>query len=176
MLLLAIILGFFGIDPGVNFADQAKKFNVSEKILESICRYESDSGRIKHHKNKNGTWDIGLCQNHRKKSKRRPKMPSDIDSVAEAAEELAYWYRAHRKFCVKLYQKTGRCGNISGGKFRGVKNCTRNHHWFHHYNSGFRVLLNDYGNKVYCYMNNNFKKCSKKKWKRMKRNFFRNRN
>jgi hypothetical protein len=101
-------------------------------------------------------------------------MPNDVDSVAEAAEELAYWYKAHNKFCVRLHKKTGRCGTVKYGKFRGVKNCTRRHHWFHHYNSGFRVLSNDYSSKVYCYMNNNHKKCNNKKWKKMKNNFFKN--
>lgn len=172
MWILSLIIGLFFIDPNVDFAAAAAEHNIPKKLLEGICKYESDSGRVKHHKNRNGSWDVGLCQNHRGKSTKRPRIPSDIDSVEEAAEELAYWKKAHNKFCVKHYNKTGKCGYVKHGKFRGVKDCTRNHHWFSHYNHGFRVLSNNYDSKVHCFMNNNFKKCSSKKWKTMKKDFF----
>jgi hypothetical protein len=172
MILVTVFIAILGISPDVNFAEIANKYGVSAALLESVCRYESDSGRIKHYKNNNGTWDVGLCMNHRKKSKKRPKIPGDVASVTEAAKELVMWRKVHNKYCVKHYNKTKTCGVIRRGKFRGVKNCTRNHHWFHHYNSGNRVLKNNYGNKVYCFMKNNNKKCSEKKWKKMKKEFF----
>lgn len=167
MWILSLIIGLFFIDPNVDFAAAAAEHNIPKKLLEGICKYESDSGRVKHYKNRNGSWDVGLCQNHRKKSAKRPKVPNDIDSVAEAAEELAYWRKAHNKFCVKHYKKTGQCGYVRYGKFRGVKNCTRNHFWWEHYNHGFRVLKNEYGRKAKCFMEKGNKKCKEKEWKKV---------
>jgi len=150
---------------GTYFQATAKKYGVDAAVLEGICRYESGNGSKKWHRNKNKSWDIGFCQNHRTTtSDTRPKMPSDKASVREAARELLYWEKQHTKFCVKLYSSTGKCGYKKYGKWRGIKNCHRPHPWWGHYNWGFRVLKNNYDKKVQCFINNGFKKCKRKLW------------
>lgn len=151
------------------FARVAERYDVDPAVLEGICRYESDSGRSKSRRNKNGTWDVGYCQNHGySKSDEVPEIPSNRASVREAAKELRYWRKQHSRFCEKLYTETGKCGEVRSGKWRGVKNCHRPHPWWGHYNWGFRVLTNNYDRKVQCFIDNGFKKCKKKRWREVK--------
>jgi len=148
------------------FIKAAAKKKVDPVVLEGICRYESGSGRSKLHHNKNGTWDVGYCQNHRY-AKQQPRIPTNRRSIREAAGELAYWKRKHQKICVELVRDTGKCYYVRYGKRRGVRNCKRPHPWWEHYNHGYRVLRNNYGKKVQCSINNNFKKCKEKQWKQI---------
>lgn len=137
----------------------AANYNVDPVALEGICRYESDHGRVLAHQNKNGSWDVGFCQNHRPKSNTRPPIPTITESIFEAAEELAYWKHQHTRFCVKMYNRRETCGFRKYGSWHGIKRCWRDHSYIAHYNHGFRVLANNYGRKVLCLMNNNFQKC-----------------
>lgn len=159
-----VVLLFLSSATQKYFERYAALWKVELLLLEGICRYESDSGRILVHKNKNGSWDVGYCMNHRKKSKNIPKIPSRASSIREAAKELAYWERQHNKYCVKLYEEKGKCGIYTRGKWRGVKDCWRPHFWWAHYNWGYRVLQNNYGHKVQCFIDNKFKKCDKNRW------------
>ena len=144
-----------------DYRTPAKKYGVDPTVLEGLCRYESGNGRKKIHHNKKGSWDVGLCQNHRsKRTNKRPRIPSDKDSIREGAKELAYWKKQHQRFCIEGLANTGSCGP--------VKNCRRNHGWFGHYNWGFRVLSNHYDQKVQCFINNGFKKCEKREWKKIR--------
>ena len=152
----------------LDFHTPAHKKGISPKVLEGICRYESDSGRLKVNHNRNGSWDVGFCQNHRGVSKRQPKIPADQASIREASKEAQYWHRQHERFCINHYAETGECGSVIYGKWRGVKNCQRPHFWWSHYNHGFRVLKNNYDRKVACFIKNGFKKCSKQEWKQIK--------
>jgi len=163
MLIQAFVLALI-IDSTL-FNTIALKYAVDPVVLEGICRYESGNGRKKYHRNKNGSWDVGFCQNHRRKRKRRPRIPTDKASITEAARELRYWKKQHNKFCNVLYSKTKRCGSILYGKWRGVKNCWRPHPWWAHYNWGFRILRNNYDKKVQCFINNKFQKCKKTQWR-----------
>ena len=65
------------------FATEAANAGIDADILEGVCRYESDSGKYLAHHNENKTWDVGYCQNHRKKSSKQPAIPSDDDSIKE---------------------------------------------------------------------------------------------
>lgn len=151
--------------PSSVFKAQAKAKKVNPVVLEGICRYESGNGRVKHHHNKNGTWDVGFCQNHRYSTKdTAPAIPTNEESVKEAAVELSYWAKQHERFCVKMVEETGECGFQGAKKWIGVKNCKKPHPWWSHYNHGFRVLNNDYAQKVQCFIDNNFKKCKKNQW------------
>lgn len=166
------LIGFTKPQIGLDYQTPAKKYGISAKLLEAVCRYESDHGRVLKYKNKNGTWDVGFCMNHRGKSKFAPKIPSPQASIEEAAKELAYWKKHHTKYCVHLLENKGVCGTVKHGKWRGINNCRKPHHWFHHYNSGFRVLRNYYGSKVYCLSKNGFKKCQVAEWKRLRKDTF----
>lgn len=149
------------LDLGGQYIPQV---SVSNKILNGVCAYESDNGRILHHKNRNGSWDVGFCMNHRGDSEERPPIPSKEASYKEAEKELRYWKRMHFKFCVHHYLLTGECGEVKHGKWRGVKNCQRKHSWWSHYNTGFRVFGRDrYGARVACFIKSGFKKCSQEK-------------
>lgn len=144
-----------------DFAVAAAKYGVDATILEGICRYESDSGRIKLHRNKNGSWDVGYCQkNYGKKRQKKPKVPHDKVSLRQGAKALVYWKRQHERFCVRRLTKTGKCG--------AVKGCRRSHAWFGHYNWGFRVLKNGYDKKIRCFIDNGFKKCKRKVWRKIR--------
>lgn len=161
-----------GLSSGT-FEKVASKYSVDSTILEGICRYESDSGRVKHHQNKNGTWDVGYCQNHLYYTGDEvPEIPSDRKSAKKAAKELKYWKHQHKRFCVDMVKETGECGFSSGKKWIGVKNCKKPHHYFSHYNHGFRVLSNNYGHKVYCFVENGFNRCSKEEWRKLKKDYF----
>ena len=151
-----------------DFHTPAYNQGVDPKVVEGVCRYETDSGRVKVHHNRNGSWDVGYCQNHRKVSKRQPRIPKDQASVNEAAKELRYWARQHKRFCVDMVRETNKCGKVIHGKWRGIRNCKRPHYWFIHYNHGFRVNKDTYDKKVACFIENGFKKCPKKRWKRMR--------
>lgn len=141
------------------FLAAAHSHNIDPTVLEGICRYETDSGRVLVHHNRNGSWDVGYCQNHRPPSSRRPPIPNQIDSIFEAAGELAYWKRQHRRFCVHMLNKRGTCGKVIYGKWRGITSCRRDHKWFSHYNWGFRVLRNGYDRGVKCFIKKGFEKC-----------------
>ncbi len=144
-----------------DFVTAAEKYGIDATILEGVCRYESDSGRTKLNQNKNGSWDVGYCQkNYGKKRQKKPKIPSNKTSLRQGAKALAYWKEQHQRFCVKGLAKTGKCGS--------VKNCRRNHAWFGHYNWGFRVLKNGYDRKVHCFINNGFRKCKRKVWRKIR--------
>jgi len=154
--------------PSKLFQKEALRVGIDPVVLEGICRHESGNGMFKHHHNKNGTWDVGFCQNHRyTKSKKKPRIPTNAQSIREAAKELQYWHRQHERFCVHTLATTGKCGVVKHGKFRGIKNCKRPHPWWEHYNHGFRVLTNQYGKKAQCAMNNDFKRCKKKQWSKI---------
>jgi len=155
-------------DKEIDVYTPAQKAGVNVLILEGICRYESDSGRVKVHRNKNGSWDVGYCQNHRGKTKKQPPIPRNQSSVNEAAKELQYWYTQHQRFCVDLYKETKKCGVVRHGKWRGVKRCHKPHFWWAHYNHGFRVLSNKYDYKVNCFIKNGFKRCHPRKWGQVK--------
>lgn len=144
-----------------DFTAPAAKYNVDPTILEGICRYESDSGRIRLRQNKNGSWDVGYCQkNYRGKREKPPKIPSNKTSLRQGAKALAYWKKQHKRFCIKGLAESGKCG--------AIKNCRRNHAWFGHYNWGFRVLKNGYDRKIQCFIDNNFRKCKKKRWRKIR--------
>ena len=150
------------------FKKEAAKSDIDPNVLEGICRYESASGVFKQHRNRNGTWDVGFCQNHRyTKGVLPPNIPSNSQSISEAAKELKYWRKQHKHFCVHTLKLTGKCGYNKYGKFRGIKNCKRPHPWWQHYNHGFRVLTNNYGKKVQCAINNKFKRCKEKQWSKL---------
>lgn len=151
-----------------DFQRIAARHKVNPVILEGICRYESNHGQFKVHHNRNGTWDVGYCQNHRyDRGDNPPPIPGDRASIQEAARELKYWRKQHQKFCVDLYQSTGQCGKRRRRKWRGMKNCHRPHPWWGHYNWGFRVLKNNYDKKVQCFIDNGFKRCKEKKWRKV---------
>lgn len=165
-LVYTLVLSLFM--PSSLVSEIAFKSGVDPSILEAICRYESNSGRKLTHHNKNGTWDVGYCQNHRySTSDKHPRIPSTKASVKEAAKEIKYWKRQHEKFCVKMKTNTGRCGSIRGKKWVGIKNCHRPHPFWVHYNHGFRVLRNNYAQKVQCFMNNKNRMCKKNQWKKI---------
>lgn len=150
------------------FSQEATRAGINTRILKGVCHYESDFGHYLSHHNENGSWDVGYCQNHRtKKTKNHPAIPSDDASIVEAADELAYWKKQHQRFCVKLLNKTGECGSVKYGKWRGVKNCKQPHPWWGHYNWGFRVKSNNYDKKIQCFMDNGFKRCKAKQWKKI---------
>jgi hypothetical protein len=166
--LLLLLTATFAIPSlRVDFVTAAKKHNIEPRLLEAICRFESGHGRFKYHKNRNGSWDVGLCQNHRGVSENRPAIPANHISVKEAAKELAYWKREHNKYCVALYSASGACGKTINGKWRGVKNCHRPHPYWSHYNHGYRVLRNGYAKRVACFMLSGLRKCSKQEWKKI---------
>lgn len=150
-------------DPSLGGQYRPQVF-VGNKILNGVCAYESDHGRILYHKNRNGSWDVGFCMNHRGPSDERPPIPSKRASYKEAERELRYWKKMHSKFCVRHYLLTGTCGEVKYGKWRGVRNCQRKHSWWSHYNTGFRVFSKDrYGARVACFIKSGFKKCSQEK-------------
>jgi hypothetical protein len=163
-----IFLAALAVEQQSYFERYAAQYGIDPVLLEGICRYESDSGRRLRYKNKNGTWDVGFCMNHRPRSKQPPRIPSRRASIKEAARELAYWKRQHNRFCVHRYRKTGTCGSYKYGKWRGVKNCWRPHAWWGHYNWGFRVSKRRYDKKVKCFIDNGFKKCRKRQWRSTK--------
>jgi hypothetical protein len=151
------------------FTKPAQNRGLDPVLLKGICLYESGGRAQQAHRNRNGTWDVGYCQNHRRRSAEAPRIPSKRASIWEGARELAKWKRVHNKLCVKHYQATGTCGNYSrDGRFRGVKNCHRPHLWFGHYNWGYRILKNNYDRKVSCLINNNFKRCKEEQWRKVK--------
>jgi len=170
MFLKAITALVFVVSTGPTTADfqyEAAKRGINPTVLAGICHYESDFGRVKVNKNKNGTWDVGYCQNNTKRLRYVPKVPSDQVSVQKAAKELRYWKRQHNRFCVHLRKRTGKCGKMMYGDWVGIKNCKRPHPWWAHYNWGFRVVRNNYGRRIQCFINSGFKRCSRKKWRRV---------
>jgi hypothetical protein len=168
LFILSLTSSALAAPPSKVFQREALKVGIDPVVLEGICRYESGNGFFKHHHNKNGTWDVGFCQNHRYyKGDKKPKIPTNADSIKEAAKELQYWHRHHERFCVHTLKATGKCGYTSGGKFRGMKNFKRPHPWWEHYNHGFRVLTNRYGKKVQCFINGGFKRCKKNQWRKV---------
>lgn len=138
------------------------------KTLIHLCKYESDKGRLLHHHNKNNTWDVGYCMNHKGVSKHMPNIPSRKQSIKEGLKELKLWRKVHNKYCVHLYNNKKVCHIKKNKRKIGVKNCNRKHVWYSHYNHGYRVLKNNYSFKVKCYIDNNNKKCSKKEWNKTK--------
>jgi hypothetical protein len=144
------------------------KTGIDPAVVEGICRHESGDGRRLVNKNKNGTWDVGYCQNNMPATRYRPRIPSTSESIALAVKELSYWKKQHNRFCVKMVQRWGSCGFIKYGQWWGIKNCRRAHPWWAHYNWGFRVLRNNYDKKVQCRINNNFKWCKRSQWKIIK--------
>ena len=140
---------------------EAKKNDIDPIVLEGICRYESDNGRILFYRNKNGSFDVGFCMNNRRMGEPET-IPTKKQSIKEAAKELKYWKRQHERFCVKMLIETGKCGfTSSSGRWHGIKNCKRPHPWWAHYNWGFRTSNNGYDRRVMCFMKNGFKKCKK---------------
>lgn len=149
------------------FDASAQRHEINPLLLEGVCRFESDHGRVKRHKNYNGSWDVGFCMNHRAPSKHPPRIPNPRASIKEAAWELAYWKQQHRKYCVRMLNQEGRCGKVVYGKWRGVSKCWRPHPYYAHYNHGFRVLKNGYAKRVACYITNGFKRCKKRRWQKI---------
>jgi hypothetical protein len=156
---LALLIPVFLSISAPNFRGPAAKRGIDPLVLEGICRYESAGGRILSHQNKNGTWDVGYCMNHRRKTLKRPRIPSKQRSVNEAAYELSKWQAAHKKYCLKLLQEKGHCGPM--------KWCQRPHPWWEHYNHGYRVLKNGYAKRVQCFINKGFKRCKRKEWRKI---------
>jgi len=160
--------------PKSDVNSAATESGIDAQVLEGVCRFESGNGKFLTHHNRNGTWDVGYCQNHRYFSgNKHPRVPTVLQSVKEAAKELKYWKKQHNRFCVKLRKETGKCGFTRGSKWIGIKNCQRKHHWYHHYNSGFKGNISSgYGDRVHCFIKNKFKRCTKKQWKSLRRETF----
>jgi len=176
LLLLSVLAASFVLIPMTYarvktsyFQSVARKYNLNPTTLEGICHFESGFGRKKVLYNKNGTWDVGYCQNNsQKRSKRRPPIPSDSMSVVLAAKELVYWKKWHNHFCVNTLKKRGTCGYMKWGKWRGIHNCRRPHPWWGHYNWGFRVARNNYDKKIQCFINKGFRWCKTREWRKIR--------